>query len=171
MVDFNTAKNNYEEWLSTLEVNSAVCITNLWNFISEEISDFWVSYDEQHVCITSKVRGILEDGSIVVDGDIFNKSGVLESSYKFQEHIPILCPINDELLKLAWRHRFYEQMNEIDWRKVDDDTISSIIDAINNDIKRKELQMQESMESKHEDENEERSKEKRKGIFKPIIKK
>lgn len=166
--------NEYNEWISTLEVNSEVCISNIWDLTSNQISDFWISYDEKHICIITKIRGILEDGSIVVGGDIFNSNGVLENYNPTQEHIPVLCPINDDLLKLAWRHRFYDQMNEIDWRKVDDDTVINIIEAINEDIRKKELRMQQDMENmriKEESKinNESNKKEKRKGFFKPII--
>lgn len=163
--------NEYQEWLSTLETNSGVCISNIWDLSSDQISDLWVSYDEKHICIITKIRGILEDGSFVVGGDIFNKNGVLENYNPSQEHVPVLCPINNELLKIAWRHRFYEQMNEIDWRKVYDDTIVNIIEIINEDIRKKELGMQQDMEKIKMEENNNNNKEKHKGIFRPIRKK
>lgn len=137
-------EKEYNNWLSTLEVNCEVCITNLWDIQKDEISDFWVSYDEHHVCIISKVRGILEDGSIVVSNDIFNSSnGVLEYYQKSQEHIPMLCPVNDDLRRISWRHNFYNHINQIEWELLYDETIIGIIDLLNNDIAKKEEQNKE----------------------------
>lgn len=149
-----------EEWLKTVKTGDEVCVTNIYdttrflvNMFNSMVPDNLQNEKScEDICMISTIRGVLEDGTIIVGDKLFTANGTLETNTPMKGN-PSLHPATDELRQLTWRFRFYDSMKTIPWTKFDDSAIVKIIDIINVEIQRITVEENVSREETCHDEN------------------
>lgn len=137
-------KLSREEWIKSIKVGDEVCVTNSYNisvmlgFSLEAFTGKNENTAPREICEIKNVRGILEDGAIIVDDTVYKPDGTPEN--KEDKNAPELYPVTDELREKMWRLKFSNDIKNIDWSKVSSDGIEKIIDIINDEIKRIEAE-------------------------------
>lgn len=125
MMTIQEQKEQRAEWIKTIKPGDEVCVTNIFKPL--------LSFDpDSQICEFDKVRGILEDGTIIVGNIVYKADGTPEDDDVDTE----LFQVTEEVLEARWRLRFYNDVKAIDWSRLSTDGIGKIIDVINEEIKK-----------------------------------
>lgn len=137
-------KISRDEWIKSIKVGDEVCVTNSYNIsvmLGFSIEAFTGKTENDvpiEICEIRNVRGVLDDGAIIVDDSIYKSDGTPEK--KEGRYAPELYPVTDELRENAWRVKFYNDIRNINWKKVSSEGIEKMIDIINSEIQRIEAE-------------------------------
>lgn len=126
-----------KEFLKSIKVGDEVCITNEYNMIESLFGSLLEeSMKSSLVCEIHKVRGILDDGAIVIDDKIYNgDTGVYTSNHENEVNLEIQ-PVDEENRHQAWRETTSNILKKIDWFKISDEAIRGFIIIINEESER-----------------------------------
>lgn len=139
MMTIQERKEQRAEWIKTIKPGYQVCVTNIFKPSP--------SFDtDSQICEFDRVRGILEDGTIIVGSVVYKADGTPEDDDVETE----LFQVTEEMLEARWRLTFYQTVRCIDWKRFTSDGIEKIIEIINEEIKKIEE------EEKRKDEEAER---------------
>lgn len=133
MMTIQERKEQRAEWIKTIKPGYQVCVTNIFKPS--------LSFDtDSQICEFDRVRGILEDGTIIVGSVVYKADGTPEDDDVDTE----LFQVTEEVLEARWRLRFYNDVKAIDWSRLSTDGIGKIIDVINEEIKKIEEDAQKA---------------------------
>lgn len=154
------------KWLTTIKVGDEVCVTNtkdplrLFSNMLFGISgnNTTGNETEKNVCIITAVRGVLPDGSIVVDDHIYNKEGKREGvEMESLSTAPSLHPVTDELRETSERLDFIDAVRRIKWDIISTEAMGKIVEVImeeeariKEEKKQKEEEQRKAEEAKKE---------------------
>lgn len=125
MMTIQEQKEQRAEWIKTIKPGDEVCVTNIFKPL--------LSFDpDSQICEFDKVRGILEDGTIIVGNIVYKADGTPEDDDVDVE----LFQVTEEVLEARWRLRFYSDVKAIDWSRLTSEGIGKVIDVINEEIKK-----------------------------------
>lgn len=153
------------KWLTTVKAGDEVCVTNtkdplrlfsnmLFGISGNSATD---SETEKDICIITAVRGVLPDGSIVVDDHIYNKEGKREGiKSESLSTAPSLHPVTDELRETSERLDFIDAVRRVKWNVISTEAMGKIVEVIMGE----EARIQE--EKKQKDEEQRKAEEARK---------
>ena len=136
-------KDQNIEWLKTVKVGDEVCVTNTHNVIRKlfgtlfDASIFGASQDSREsteLCSIHKVRGILPDGSFVVENYIYNPNGELEGNHVAIDNKCELVQPTEELVHLSWKLKFMRDVKLVDFREFSNNSIQKLVTIINEEI-------------------------------------
>lgn len=131
-------------WLKTVKPGDEVCVTNVYNMTSLINRMLDISMPDPDIkkevksnpnndpnfAIITTIRGILPDGCIVVDDQIYNSDGKPTSRASKWVRGPELHPVDDNLRDKAQRYDFINNIGKIDWNKLSTNSMNKITEII-----------------------------------------
>lgn len=157
-------QESVNKWLSTVKPGDEVCVTNtkdplrlFSNMLFGSSENSTTEESGRDVCIITTIRGVLPDGSIVVDDHIYNKEGKREGvKLESLSTAPSLHPVTDELRETSERLDFIDAVRRIKWDLISTEAMGKIVEVIMGE----EARIKEEKERKEEERKAEAAKKK-----------
>lgn len=132
-------QESVNKWLTTVKPGDEVCVTNTKDslrlftnmFFGNSINSATGNEIEKDVCVITTIRGVLPDGSIIVDSHIYDNEGKREGvNSETLSMAPSLHPVTDELRETSKRLDFIDAVKRIKWDIISTEAMGKIVEII-----------------------------------------